>query len=81
MHADPATAEGGAEDGEDDERDQEEEEGQAVTHRPQCRHVPGEHVHGNTGDVVGEGHVSVWVSPPGSIIQTELLRALVWCVE
>ena len=81
MHADPATAQGGAEDGEDDERHRQEQEGQAVPHRVQGGHVPGELVHGDTVEVVREGHVCVWMSPPGSIIQAELLSTLVDSVE
>ena len=81
MHADSAAAEGGAEDGEDDERHRQEEEGQTVAHRVQCGHVAGEDVHGNTMEVVGEGHVRGGMSPPGSVIQAKLLSALVDCVE
>ena len=81
MHADSATAEGGAEDGEDDEGDHQEEERETVAHRVECGHVAREHVHGDTVEVVREGHVRGWMSPPGSILQTELLSALVHSVE
>ena len=81
MHADSATAEGGAEDGEDDEGHRQKQEGETVTHRVQCVHVAGELVHGDTGDVVGIGHVCCRMSPPGSVIQAELLRSLVDSIE
>ena len=81
MHADPATAEGGVEDGEDDERHRQEQEREAVPHGVQGVHVPGELVQGDTVVVVREGHVCDWMSPPGSIIQAELLSALVDSVE
>ena len=77
MHADSATAEGGAEDGEDDERDHQEEEGETVAHRVEGGHVAREHVHRDTVREEREGYVRVRMSPPGSILQAYLPSVLV----
>ena len=57
------------------------EEGETVAHRVEGGHVAREHVNRDTVREEREGHVRVRMSPPGSILQTELLSALVHSVE
>ena len=73
VHVDPAAeetiniAQGGAEYSEDEERDSEEDKRETVADGVESCHVLRELVPGDTGDVVGVGHVGAGVQPPCSV--------------